>query len=76
MPSYDYLCPSCRQRSELRHAMDAAAPRCGVCGTILKRVVLSAPAVHGRMARGREAAMRSLGPGPGRGHGKGCPCCH
>jgi putative FmdB family regulatory protein len=75
MPTYDYACPSCGQRFEARHSLSDPAPPCPACGSDPQRLILSAPAVHGHMAHGREAAVRSLQP-QGHAHGKDCPCCH
>lgn len=72
MPVYDYLCTQCSKQYEVHQAMSAAPPVCPDCNTNMQRRILSAPAVHGHMARGREQAIRSL---PETGHGKGCPCC-
>jgi putative FmdB family regulatory protein len=77
MPIYDYRCPSCGLQFEARQAIAAADPDCPVCGGRVEKVILTAPAMHGRMAHGRELAMRSLDPKPGSGahvHGPGCGC--
>jgi len=77
MPSYDYRCTRCHSQFEARHAMTAARPPCPSCGGAAELMFLSAPAVHGHMARGRELAVRSLEPRQhSGGHGPGCPCCH
>ncbi|MHB1246827.1 MAG: FmdB family zinc ribbon protein [Sulfuriferula sp.] len=77
MPTYDYLCTQCKLQFEARHAINASSPDCPVCGGATKKVILSAPAMHGNMARGRDLAMRSLQPKPGEDkhvHGSGCGC--
>jgi putative FmdB family regulatory protein len=77
MPTYDYHCPDCRTQFQVHHAMAAASPDCPVCGALPQRVILAAPAVHGRMARGRESAIRTFEKqGAGLAHGPCCPCCH
>lgn len=77
MPTYDYFCPNCQTRFQAQHAINAETPVCGGCSGLPIRVILTAPAVHGRMARGREAAARTFEPRTDRtGHGPGCPCCH
>jgi putative FmdB family regulatory protein len=77
MPTYDYRCSSCGTLFQARHTMDAARPKCPSCGGLPVRLILSAPAVHGYMARGREAAVRTFEKQEtGAGHGPGCPCCH
>ncbi len=77
MPSYDYVCTQCRHPFTARHGMTEPAPGCPHCGGAVERAFLVAPAVHGAMARGREAAVRSLIPaGTKGGHGPKCPCCH
>ncbi len=77
MPIYDYRCPRCATSFEATHRIGADPPACPQCGGPTGRVYLTAPAIHGVMARGREAAMRSLEPQPPMaGHGLGCPCCH
>lgn len=77
MPTYDYQCQDCQRQFEARHPLDAASPACPACGGRAEKVMLSAPALHGHMARGRELAMRSLEPKPGatpHSHGPGCRC--
>ena len=77
MPTYDYQCQDCHAQFEARHAINDDSPACPTCGGRAEKVILSAPALHGRMARGRELAMRSLDPGPGsppHSHGPGCQC--
>ena len=48
MPIYDYVCASCRQKTEVIHGIDAPGPRfcpaCGAEGTLRK--ALTTPAVH------------------------------
>jgi putative FmdB family regulatory protein len=77
MPIYDYRCQSCGLKFEARKAIAAADPDCPACGGQVEKLILAAPAMHGRMALGREAAMRSLDAKPGSGghvHGPGCGC--
>jgi putative FmdB family regulatory protein len=77
MPTYDYLCTRCKLQFEARHAINASSPDCPVCGGAAQKVILSAPSMHGHMARGRDLAMRSLQPKPGQEkhvHGPGCGC--
>ena len=74
MPAYDLRCLACGAMFEVRKRVADPLPRCPCCSGVARVVILHAPAVHGRMARGREAAMRSLEPAPA--HGDGCPCCH
>lgn len=77
MPTYDYRCPDCHTLFQAYHAMTAREPHCPVCGAAPVRIILSAPAVHGYMARGREAAARTFEKqNTETGHGPGCPCCH
>ena len=77
MPSYDYRCTRCHSQFEARHAIAAPRPTCPSCGAEPVLVFVSAPAVHGYMARGRELAVRSLEPKQRpTGHAPGCPCCH
>ena len=70
MPTYDYQCRDCCTRFEAVHGVAAAGPDCPACGGTVRRILLSAPAVHGSMASGRELATRAL---PA--CGKGCRCC-
>jgi putative FmdB family regulatory protein len=48
VPIYDYVCASCRQKTEVIHGIDAPGPRfcpaCGAEGTLRK--ALTTPAVH------------------------------
>ncbi|MEA3275179.1 MAG: zinc ribbon domain-containing protein [Pseudomonadota bacterium] len=60
MPTYDYRCPNCQAQFQARHAVTAEGPTCPACGAEPERIILSAPAVQGRMAQGREAAMRTF----------------
>lgn len=77
MPTYDYRCPNCHTLFQARHAMAAGGPDCPACGTAPERVILSAPAVHGHMARGRESAARIFERQETETrHGPGCSCCH
>lgn len=78
MPTYDYLCTTCDTRFESQHSVRAPHPVCPACGGSVRRLFLTAPAVHGHMARGRELAVNSLDPGtmqPTGAHGANCPCC-
>jgi putative FmdB family regulatory protein len=74
MPVYDFGCPACGTRFEARRKIAAPNPPCPACGAATEQIFLSAPAVHGQMARGREQAVRTLEPTRG-GHGPHCPCC-
>lgn len=77
MPTYDYRCPNCSTLFQAHHAMAARASDCPNCGAQPQRVILSAPAIHGHMARGREEAARTFErPQTVTGHGPSCPCCH
>lgn len=76
---YDYCCESCRHETEIRHSVYARAPGCPRCGGVMKKVIRSAPAVHGHMAIGREQAIRSLQRPDDENrhhhdHGPGCGC--
>ncbi len=74
MPTYDYLCTQCKLQFEA-HAINASSPYCSVCGGATEKVILSAPAMRGTMARGRDMAMRSLESKPDQEkhvHGPGC----
>ena len=62
MPTYDYLCTQCKLQFETRHSINAPIPNCPACGSATEKVILSAPATHGNMARGRDLAMHSLQP--------------
>jgi putative FmdB family regulatory protein len=76
MPTYDYQCTQCKLQFEVRQSINAPTPDCPACGSIAEKVILSAPAMHGNMARGRDLAMRSLQPKPDQthGHAPGCGC--
>lgn len=76
MPTYDYQCTQCKLQFEAHQSIDAPAPDCPACGSITEKVILSAPAMHGNMARGRDLAMRSLQSKPDQthGHAPGCGC--
>ncbi|MGA7181108.1 MAG: zinc ribbon domain-containing protein [Thiobacillaceae bacterium] len=77
MPTYDYQCTHCKLQFEAHHAINAFSPVCPACGGVTEKVILSAPATHGSMARGRDLAMRSLQPKLGQEqhvHGPGCGC--
>ncbi|MGG7056425.1 FmdB family zinc ribbon protein [Nitrosomonas sp. ANs5] len=78
MPIYDYQCTPCKLQFEAHQSINSPAPDCPKCGSIAEKVILSAPAVHGNMARGRDLAMRSLQPKPDQAHGHppGCGCGH
>jgi len=79
MPTYDYLCTQCKLQFEACHAINASSPCCSACGGTTEKMILSAPAMHGTMARGRDLAMRSLEPKSGQEkhvHGPGCGCGH
>jgi putative FmdB family regulatory protein len=76
MPTYDYHCTNCNVTFEATHGISARRPLCPQCGGSANQVFLTAPAVHGYMAHGRELAARSLEPKQTeKGHGPGCPCC-
>lgn len=70
MPIYDFQCSVCRGQFEARRTLAADAPPCPRCGGTTLRKILSAPAIHGAMARGRERAAKSIPE-----CGKGCRCC-
>ena len=70
MPTYDYRCGECAAVFEASHGVADPAPTCRRCGGQCSRVLLTAPAVHGAMARGRDQAARSLPE-----CGRGCRCC-
>ena len=71
MPVYDFECEDCRSTFERSQSMSAPEPKCPKCGgDQTRRTLLSAPAVHGAAAEGREHAVRSLPT-----CGKGCRCC-
>lgn len=79
MPTYDYLCTECKLQFEVRHAIDTPNPGCLACGSATEKLILSVPAIHGEMARGRDQAMRSLQPETGLAkhvHAPGCGCGH
>jgi len=78
MPTYDYRCTQCKLQFEARHAINASNPDCPTCGGATKKM-LSAPAIHGNMAQGRDLAMRSIQPKSDQikhAHGPGCGCGH
>ena len=79
MPTYDYRCLRCETPFEASHAISEPAPDCPNCGGRVEKTILTAPATHGQMARGRELAMRSLltsrTNAGSNGHGPGCSCC-
>ena len=70
MPTYDYRCTRCDSNFQIVHSINAAVPDCPRCAGSMRRLILSAPALHGGMARGREQAVGSLPE-----CGKGCRCC-
>lgn len=77
MPTYDYICTECKLQFKASHSINAERPECSVCGGPTEQLILSAPAIHGSMARGRDEAMRSLQPKAGQNnhtHGPGCGC--
>lgn len=71
MPTYDYQCGSCGESFAVFHPMDAPPPPCPRCAAAAaRRILLRAPAYHGAMAKGRQAAVESLAR-----CGPGCRCC-
>lgn len=79
MPTYDYLCTECKLQFEVRHSIHTPNPDCLACGSSTEKLILSVPAMHGEMARGRDQAMRSLQPKAELAkhrHGPGCGCGH
>jgi putative FmdB family regulatory protein len=71
MPVYDFECGDCRSTFERLQPVAAPEPKCPHCGgQHTRRTLLSAPAVHGSAAGGRDHAVRSLPT-----CGKGCRCC-
>ena len=70
MPTYDYLCNDCNDQFKAFHGMYDPKPKCGSCGGITTKLIVSAPAIHGAMARGRDLAIASLPQ-----CGPGCRCC-
>ena len=79
MPTYDYLCIQCKRKFEARHSINAPKPYCPACGSAAEKVILSAPAMHGNMTRGRDVAVRSLQPKTDQtshAHAPGCECRH
>lgn len=79
MPTYDYLCIQCKLQFEARHSINAPNPDCSACGSAAEKVILSAPAMHGNMARGRDLAVRSLQQETDQVnhvHAPGCGCKH
>ncbi len=67
MPLYEYECPSCGQRIEILQKLgeDGSALKCGGCGTVGLRKLLSGCAVQ---VSGNSASP----PLPGCGAGGGC----
>lgn len=51
MPTYDYRCLRCETPFEASHAMSEPAPDCPNCGGRAEKAILTAPAMHGQMAR-------------------------
>jgi putative FmdB family regulatory protein len=48
MPLYDYHCPECDSRFEMRHGFDDHAQACPNCGFVeVQRVITRAPSVSG-----------------------------
>jgi putative FmdB family regulatory protein len=77
MPTYDYQCTECMLQFETRHPINAPKPNCSACGGVTEKLILSAPATHGNMARGRDLAIRSLQPKSNQIkhiHGSECGC--
>lgn len=76
MPTYDYQCTQCKLQFEARRSIAELTPDCPACGSITEKMILSAPAMHGHMACGRDLAMRSLQPKPDQTHthAPGCGC--
>lgn len=70
MPLFDFVCPVCEKPEERLWRQGDPTPTCPTCSQPLQRVI-GAPAVHGGMARGREAAIRSLDNGQ-----PSTPCCN
>jgi len=59
MPTYDYECMPCNLRLEARHSINTQAPNCPQCDGTLTRLILSAPAAHGRKDANRQYAHSS-----------------
>lgn len=70
MPLYDFECFECHAMFERMQRAPVPEPLCPACGGATRRAYLSAPAIHGAAAVGREQAVRSLPQ-----CGKGCRCC-
>lgn len=62
MPIYDFSCSICGLKFEVFNSYSEKNITCPACGEMAIRLPC-APALHGSMARGREAAMRSLDEG-------------
>lgn len=62
MPTYDYLCTQCKLQFEIRHSINAPSPNCPACRGKVEKIILSAPATHDHIVRGRDLAIRSLQP--------------
>lgn len=39
MPIYEYLCEKCERKTEHIQNVGNAAPRCKICGTVLKKII-------------------------------------
>lgn len=76
MPTYNYQCVKCNLQIKKNNKIYDVTPDCPACGGKTEKIFLSAPAIHGHMARGRELAIESLHPrsGDGRIHGMSCGC--
>lgn len=70
MPIYDYQCSACERYFEARRDIAASSPGCPHCGAPSRRIIVTAPAIHGATARGRDRAVQSIPE-----CGKGCRCC-
>lgn len=75
MPIFDFQCQQCTEVFEVMCKSTDKAQPCPHCGSNQVKKLLSAPAIHGEMAKGRDVAMQSLTTG------KGCSCgathhCH
>ena len=50
MPVYDYKCPECENRFEVKHGFSESAPPCPQCGHVdVQRLITTAPTVAGGM---------------------------
>ena len=59
-PTYDYHCLQCDNHVTIRYRISAPRPCCPHCQGPLRPVISAAPAIHARMAHGREDAVRVL----------------